>query len=555
MLGLDKSFQVPAQIRLLFEKSFIAETEIIVSNFTQQLVDRARRRSIADIPTLQAARRPNKPALIFEGWQDTFAEFDDFINRTANALISLGLRKGDRVALLSHNNRSFALLRWAIVRIGGVAVPINFMLNANEVGYILKHARVKAIFAEDALCKVVDDALSGLDHSCAIKGFIRHDGHSVGPPWLDTDELINYHDRTAVDCPNGEDDPVQLMFTSGTESRPKGALISSRALIAQYTSCIIDGGMSSEDVELHCLPLYHCAQLDCFLSVDHFVGATSVLLRAPDPAEILKAVEAHRISKLFCPPTVWISLLRHPDFAQRDLSSLTKGYYGASIMPRAIVIELLNVLPGLKLWNFYGQTELSPLATVLQPEDQLRKLGSAGRPGIHVMTKIVDDEGLERPVGQVGEIVHRSPQLTLGYVDDDTNTAKAFAGAWFHSGDLGYFDADGYLYIVDRKKDMVKTGGENVASREVEEALMQHPDVLEVAVFGLPDERWIEAVTAAVVPRAGINLTVESLRIHAKSALAPYKRPKRFIILEGLPKNASGKVLKRELREIYSGSL
>jgi fatty-acyl-CoA synthase len=354
-----------------------------------------------------------------------------------------------------------------------------------------------------------------------------------------------------LDHGRDEDDPVQIMYTSGTESRPKGALLTSRALIANYVSCIVDGDMEEGDIELHCLPLYHCAQLDCLLTVDLYLGATSILLRAPDPAAMLEAVEAERVTKLFCPPTVWISLLRHPDFEKRDLSSLTKGYYGASIMPTAIIEELLRRLPGIRLWNFYGQTEMAPVATVLKPHDQLRKLGSAGLPAINVETRIVDDEDQDVPAGVVGEIVHRSPQAMLGYYNDEAKTAEAFRGGWFHSGDLGRMDEDGYLYVIDRKKDMIKTGGENVASREIEEVLFAHPQVAEAAVFGVPHERWIEAVTAVVVARSGETLDLTSLEAHCREQLASYKRPKTIVVVDALPKNASGKILKRSLREQF----
>ncbi|HSS86706.1 MAG TPA: AMP-binding protein [Reyranella sp.] len=298
------------------------------------------------------------------------------------------------------------------------------------------------------------------------------------------------------------------------------------------------------------LPSVGCS---CFppFCVDLYLGATSILMRSPDPAAMLATIEAERVTKLFCPPTVWIALLRHPDFERRDLSSLTKGYYGASIMPTAIIEELLRRLPGLRLWNFYGQTEMAPMATVLKPEDQLRKLGSAGVPAINVETRIVDEDDNDVSPGEVGEIVHRSPQAMLGYYDDEARTADAFRNGWFHSGDLGRFDEDGYLYVVDRKKDMIKTGGENVASREIEEVLFAHPKVAEAAVFGLPDDRWIEAVTAVLVPRAGESLDIEAVESHCRQHLAGYKRPKRIIIVDALPKNASGKVLKRELRERY----
>jgi fatty-acyl-CoA synthase len=250
---------------------------------------------------------------------------------------------------------------------------------------------------------------------------------------------------------------------------------------------------------------------------------------------------------------VWIALLRHPDFDRHDLSSLRAGYYGASIMPTAVIEELMHRLPAMRLFNFYGQTEMAPVATILKPADQLRKLGSAGRPALNVETRVVDDNDQPVAVGEVGEIVHRSPHLISEYYNDPAKTAEAFRGGWFHSGDLGRFDAEGYLYVVDRKKDMIKTGGENVASREVEEVIFRHPDVAEVAVFGVPHPTWIEAVTAVVVPKAGADLTAEAVMAYCRGALAGFKAPKHVDIVAALPKNASGKILKRDLRLRFAG--
>ncbi|MBK7903785.1 MAG: long-chain-fatty-acid--CoA ligase [Proteobacteria bacterium] len=522
------------------------------SSEVQKLVDGARKRVASDVVRMQARRTPRKTALLYEGSRDSFEELDRRIDRAANALQALGIAPGDRVAMLSHNNRAYVILRYSVIRAGAIFTPINFMLNAAEVAYILEHSGARVILAEDALCAVCEKAFTLLKEPPSLKAYIRHAGTKVPDDWIDGDSWLDHSNALPIEEMNrGEDDPVQLMYTSGTESRPKGALLSSRALLAQYASCIIDGGMESNDVELHCLPLYHCAQLDCFLRVDFYLGATSILLRAPDPGAMLAAIESQRVTKLFSPPTVWISLLRHPDFERRDLSSLRKGYYGASTMPTAVIEELLERIPGLKLWNLYGQTEMAPVATILKPEDQLRKLGSAGLPVINVETRIVDVDDRDAAVGEVGEIVHRSAQAMLGYYHDETKTKEAFRGAWFRSGDLGRFDDDGYLYVVDRKKDMIKSGGENVASREIEERLFAHPKVAEAAVFGIPDARWIEAVAAVVVPRAGEMLRVEDLHAYCREVLAGYKRPKHIWIVDALPKNASGKILKRELRERY----
>jgi fatty-acyl-CoA synthase len=249
---------------------------------------------------------------------------------------------------------------------------------------------------------------------------------------------------------------------------------------------------------------------------------------------------------------VWISLLRHPDFDRADLSSLRKGYYGASPMPVEVLRELQRRLPDVQLWNFYGQTEMAPLATILRPHEQLTHSGSAGRPSLNVETMLVDGFGEPVPPGQVGEIVHRSPHAALGYYNDEEKTAEAFAGGWFHSGDLGILTEDGYLSVVDRKKDMIKTGGENVASREVEEVVYELAGVAEVAVFGISHPHWIEAVTAVVVPRADSTLTAEDVHAHVKARLAGFKRPKFVVLADALPKNPSGKILKRDLRATYA---
>ena len=312
--------------------------------------------------------------------------------------------------------------------------------------------------------------------------------------------------------------------------------------------------MGAQDNFLHALPLYHCAQLDVFLGPAIYLGATSLITGKPTADNILSLIAAHQVTSFFAPPTIWIAMLRSPAFDKTDLSTLQKGYYGASIMPVEVLLELQRRLPSVRFWNFYGQTEIAPLATVLPPEDQLRKAGSAGKPAINVETRVVNTAMEDVRVGEIGEIVHRSPHLLSGYYSDPVKTAAAFAGGWFHSGDLATVDADGYITIVDRVKDMIKTGGENVASREVEETIYCLPAVSEVAVVGLPDPRWIEAVTAIIVVKSGAVLDEDSVIKHCAGAMAHFKVPKRVVFVDSLPKNPSGKLLKRELRQRYLGS-
>ena len=515
------------------------------------LVARARSHALGDIPRRTAQRFPDKVGLVDGDVRLTYAELDRAIDRTAAALADKGLQQGDRLALLSHNCWQFVVLTFATARLGVVLVPVNFMLGAQEVAFILEHSGAVALVAEDALGPVGEQAIELSGAQLLVRGRIPLAGSGLGD-WEDVGAWAAY-DGSPPEVVVGDDDPLRLMYTSGTESKPKGVLLTSRALMWQYVSCVIEGGLDASDVELHSLPLYHCAQLDVFLGPNLYLGGTNILLPAPDPAVILATIARERVTKLFCPPTVWIALLRHPDFDATDLSSLDKGYYGASPMPVEVLRELLERLPHVRLWNLYGQTELSPLATLLPPHEQLSHAGSAGRAVLNVETRVVDDDDLPVAVGEVGEIVHRSPQATLGYYRDPEKTAEAFRNGWFHSGDLGVMDADGRVSVVDRKKDMIKSGGENVASREVEECVYEMPGVAEVAVFAVDHPRWVEAVAAVVVPKPGTTLLAEQVLAHCRQHLAGYKRPKYVVIADSLPKNPSGKILKRQLRDEHAG--
>jgi fatty-acyl-CoA synthase len=348
-------------------------------------------------------------------------------------------------------------------------------------------------------------------------------------------------------------DLLQIVYTSGTESMPKGAMLTHDAVMWQYVSCIADAEISGNDLALHALPLYHCAQLDVFFGPGVYTGSINIITAKPTPENLLPLIQRFGVTSFFAPPTVWISLLRSPLFETTDLSSLAKGYYGASIMPVEVLREMARRLPNVRLWNLYGQTEIAPLATMLGPDEQLTKPGSCGRAVLNVETRVVDDDMRDVAPGDVGEIVHRSPHLMLGYFHDDERTKAAFEGGWFHSGDLATIDVEGYITVVDRKKDMIKTGGENVASREVEEMIYRLDGVSEVAVVGVPHPRWVEAVIAIVVPKAGANITPETVMAHCAEKLAGFKAPKSVVFVATLPKNPSGKLLKRELRTAHAG--
>ena len=504
---------------------------------------RARTQSLSGMLARSAERHGARTAIICGDVNWSYAAFRHEVDRLASGLRRLGMMPGDRIAILARNSHAFIALRFAIARADAVLVPINFMLNADDVRYILDHSGARALFVDETTAATARTARSEhIEHLFGIAGENTRPPEGI-PSWtsLLCDEPLEPETR-------GGEDLLQIVYTSGTESRPKGAMLSHNAVLWEYQSCIIDCEWTRDTVALHAMPLFHCAQLDCMIGPALHVGARNIITGSPAPDNVLQLLAQHGITSFFAPPTVWISLLRAPAMATCDLSALEKGYYGASIMPVEVLRELGERLPQLRLWNLYGQTEIAPVATILFPEEHAARLGSAGRPTLHVETRIVDDAMVPVAPGEIGEIVHRSPQLLSGYWNDPARTSEAFAGGWFHSGDLGVADAEGYITVVDRKKDMIKTGGENVASREVEEVLYTHAAISEVAVIGMPDPKWIEAVTAVIVLREGHALDVSDVLEHCAAHLSGFKIPKKVVFAENLPRNASGKILKRELR-------
>ena len=511
----------------------------------------ARRYHLSDIPKRSAQRFKEKLAIVDGDMALSFTEFYQATERLAAYFATLHLIAGDRLILLTRNCWQCPVISFAAARLGVVTVPVNFMLNAQELSYIVAHSQAKIVCVEDQLTAVFDEACRLSTHHVESFHFINLNAHApTGVHWQD----LNIFQQCHAQIPEYDLDAsqaIRLMYTSGTESKPKGVLLNSEALMWQYMSSILEGQMQSQDREIHAFPLYHCAQLDAFLNVDLYLGATSYILRGFDPDTVLKTIETHKINKLFCPPTAWIALLNHPNFERTDLSSLNKAYYGASAMPQKVISSLLEKLPHIRFWQFYGQTEMAPIATVLYPEDHIEHAQSVGRPVMHVQTQIMNEDGQLLAAGELGEIVHRSVHLMQGYANDPHKTSEAFAHGWFHSGDLGYLDQDGYLYVVDRIKDLIKTGGENVASREVEECLYRLAAIKEVAVFGVPHPHWIEAITAVYILHEGKTLSHEEIIQHCKQYLAQYKIPKYSFSVNELPKNASGKILKRQLRDAY----
>ncbi|QFU16082.1 fatty acyl-CoA synthetase [Microvirga thermotolerans] len=508
---------------------------------------KARRNTISDAFHRSVRRNGPRPGLTFKDRIWTYAELGSAVDAVSQALLAAGLKRGDRVGAYGRNSDAYLILWLACAQAGLVHVPINYALTERELSYIVEQSGAQALFFDTALAPAVSAFLPRLRISGTFSG---------GSSSFDVLATALGKPRgPARDSDADETDLVQLLYTSGTTAAPKGAMMTHRALMAEYMACMVELEFTRQDLALAALPLYHSAQMHVFTMPQLLLGASTILIEAPAPDVCLRLIEEHRITSFFAPPTVWISLLRHPDFDRRDLTSLKNLYYGASIMPVPVLEELRRRLPRARPFNCYGQSEIAPLATVLRPEEHDARPASAGRPIMTVETRVVDTELRDVPSGTYGEIVHRSPQLLLGYWDKQQETEEAFEGGWFHSGDIGYMDDEGYLFIVDRVKDVIKTGGTMVASREVEEALFTHPAVSEVAVIALPDPKWIEAVTAVVVLRPGHDVTAEALIEHARTRLAPFKLPKRIIFRDELPRNTAGKLLKRELRSEYASSL
>jgi acyl-CoA synthetase (AMP-forming)/AMP-acid ligase II len=505
-----------------------------------------------------AAAHPDHPAIIYGDTVLTYREFNDRVNRLASALRQLGLEAGDRVAVFSPNRPEILETLFAVWKSGLAAVPMNFRLHRDEVRYILNHSEAKVlVYAgvyQDDIDRIAGDLSTIRAAVCLDDRKGEGQGHAF--PILYYHGLLNRGEAAEWVAPVDGDDIAWLFYTSGTTGRPKGAMLTHRILLlAALNACADVYPFGHDDVALHAAPLTHGSGLYALPLIAKAV--TNVILDAPrfDPETVFASIEKHRVTVLpFMAPTMVKRLIESEALTRYDWRSLRCIVYGGAPM----YVE--DLMAGLKTFGkifvqVYGQGECPMTITGLSREehdlDRPERLASAGTARMGVQVGIQDADGRMLPAGEVGEIVARSDLVMKGYWRNPEATAETIVNGWLRTGDVGYMDEQGYLYILDRTKDMIISGGNNIYPREVEEVLLRHPAVQEVCVFGVPDAEWGEAVKAVVVARPGHAVTEEELIGHCRNHLASYKKPQSVDFVEELPKNAYGKVLKRELRAKY----
>lgn len=499
-----------------------------------------------------AALYGNRPAILDAEGAMTWSQYVDRIARAAGVLATLGIRPGDRYATVSHNSFRHAELLNAGYWLGAVPVPINFRLAPPEIRYILDDAQCKLLVLEDRFFHLQEHEAFApwREHVLHLAPQCRDVSAPQYEPLLSAAEAAPLHEAAAGD------DAI-LLYTGGTTGRSKGVRLSHANVIANAMQLGLATRAYSDDRYLHVSPMFHSG--DLIGTAFTLVGGGHAYLSDFSGRNLLQAIHDHRITITNLPPTVVIMTLQEPDFDRFDVNSVRTVFYGSAPMAVEWIQRTMQKFPNAGLQQGYGLTETSPILTTLTPEEHRRAIAtgnhellrSVGKPLVGVEVRIVDSEDSDVPVGNVGEVVVRGPNVTKGYLGLPEQNAKAFVNGWFHTGDVGCLDEENNLYILDRVKDMIITGSENVYCSEVEAALYKHPGVHEVAVLGVPDPKWGEAVFAAIVPAPGYTLKEEEIIAHCRKYIGGYKVPKRMAFVEALPKSAMGKILKTELRKTY----
>jgi fatty-acyl-CoA synthase len=526
------------------------DTRELASDLEQPYL--ARRQNWINQLERHAFMQPGATALRFMGNAVTWAELRDRVAKLAGALSRRGVANGDRVMILMLNRTEFVESVLAANMIGAIAVPVNFRLTPPEIAFLVEDCEARLLITEPVLAPVAA-AVRGVT---PVLGSIVVAGDSADEGLLAYEDLLHESGNPAAlaDIPN--DSPALIMYTSGTTGRPKGAVLTHTNLTCQTMANLYTHGVAATDVGFIGVPFFHIAGIGNMLT-GLLMGLPTVIhpLGAFDPGQLLDVLAAEKVTGIFLVPAQWQAVCAAQQANPRELK-LRVISWGAAPASDTLLRQMSETFPGSQILAAFGQTEMSPVTCMLLGEDALRKLGSVGKVIPTVAARVVDEEMNDVPIGEVGEIVYRAPTLMSGYWNNPAATAEAFHGGWFHSGDLVRMDDEGYVWVVDRKKDMIISGGENIYCAEVENVLAGHPAIVEVAVIGRPHQKWGEVPVAVAALASGgpQNLSIEDLDDFLCERLARYKHPKVLEIVDALPRNPAGKVLKTELRKRYGVS-
>jgi long-chain acyl-CoA synthetase len=497
-------------------------------------------------------QRPNGSATVFAGRRQTFAQYADRVARLAGALQRLGIRRGERIAILAHNSDRYAECFMAAWWIGAVANPVNTRWSAAEVAYSLNDSASSVLLADDA-CLALAAAMP--QQAPSLRALI-HFGEAARPEGVADYEALLRAAEPVEDLRCGGDELAVICYTGGTTGAPKGVMLSHGNLWSSAIARLAEAPVGADGTALQVAPLFHVAGLGGLVT-QTIVGACNVFLPSFNAQAVMECIERERVTQVVLVPTMVQMLLDHPAFGRYRLDSLKRIIYGASPISETLLERALQALPGVDFMQSYGMTEAAPVVAMNPAQNHTAegrlkgKLRAAGKAAFSVEIRIVDAGGDEVPRRTVGEVAVRGPNIMQGYWNKPEETAAALRGGWLHTGDGAWMDEDGYIHIVDRMKDMIISGGENVYSAEVENAISRHPAVAACAAIGIPSAEWGESVHAAIVLKAGMQATAEEIQIHCRALIAGYKCPKSVEFRSELPLSAAGKVLKTALREPY----
>ncbi|MER6162287.1 o-succinylbenzoate--CoA ligase [Streptomyces sp. NPDC001868] len=496
-----------------------------------------RNEGLGSWPARRARKTPQRTALIHGDTRLTYGELYERTTRLAHALRASGVRRGDRIAYLGPNHPSYLETLFAAGTLGAVFVPLNTRLAGPEIAYQLADSGAKALVYGPAFTGLV----AGLPGDTDVRTFVE-----TGPEY---EALLAGADAEPIDQPVTADDTCIIMYTSGTTGRPKGAMLTHGNIIWNAVNVLVDQDVITDERALVSAPLFHTAGLNMLTLPVLLKGGTCVLVEAFAPEATFDLIERHRITFMFGVPTMFDQVARHPRWADADLSSLRMLSCGGSPVPTPLIAKFQE--RGLTFLQGYGMTEAAPGTLFLDAEHAVSKAGSAGVPHFFSDVRVVRPDMTPVDIDEPGEVVVRGPHVMPGYWGLPEETAAVFADGWFRSGDAARVDEDGYVFIVDRIKDMIISGGENIYPAEIEDQLLAHPDIVECAVIGVPDDKWGEVPRAVVVPREGCALDADEVLASLAGRLAKYKIPKSVVIADELPRTASGKLLKARVRKRY----